>query len=105
MTQKNMSNAAHECGEKHVISNVILRSCCEKGYAVCQYHQQHYYRITDAGADFMRSWLGLPEGVMPTTFINPGGVNYIRTARGRRFATPEADRESYVPMNRTSSNN
>ncbi|KAF5116474.1 hypothetical protein DV454_001668 [Geotrichum candidum] len=45
-----------------------LQSLTSKGYAKTRFSwQYYYYTLTDSGVEYLRNWLGLPNGVVPAT--------------------------------------
>lgn len=47
-----------------------MQSLTSKGYVKTQFSwQYYYYTLTDEGIEYLREFLGVPEGVVPTTLM------------------------------------
>lgn len=47
-----------------------MQSLTSKGFVKTQFSwQYYYYTLTDEGIEYLREFLGVPEGVVPTTLI------------------------------------
>lgn len=66
-----------------------MQSLTSKGFVKTQFSwQYYYYTLTDEGLDFLREFLGVPEGIVPQTLMEqpiPQRQHPERRQGGRRF--------------------
>ncbi|GAV28606.1 hypothetical protein PMKS-002079 [Pichia membranifaciens] len=66
-----------------------MQSLTSKGFVKTQFSwQYYYYTLTDEGLDFLREFLGVPEGIVPQTLMEqpiPQRQQNFRREGGRRF--------------------
>lgn len=57
-----------EIDTKNLYVIKALQSLNSRGYVKTQFSwQYYYYTLTDAGVEYLREWLHLPEGIVPAT--------------------------------------
>lgn len=48
-----------------------MQSLTSRGFVKTQFAWQHYYyTLTDEGVEYLKEFLGLPEGVVPKTLLD-----------------------------------
>ncbi|KAF5092448.1 hypothetical protein D0Z03_002858 [Geotrichum reessii] len=69
VAQKDYNKAVHEEIEtKNLYVIKALQSLTSKGFVKTRFSwQYYYYTLTDSGVEYLRNWLGLPNGVVPAT--------------------------------------
>lgn len=66
-----------------------MQSLTSKGFVKTQFSwQYYYYTLTDEGLEYLREFLGVPEGIVPQTLMEqpiPQREQPQRRNGGRRF--------------------
>ena len=78
-----------ELATKNLYVIKAMQSLTSKGFVKTQFSwQYYYYTLTDEGLDFLREFLGVPEGIVPQTLMEqpiPQRQQNFRREGGRRF--------------------
>ncbi|KAF5094046.1 hypothetical protein D0Z03_002208 [Geotrichum reessii] len=68
VAQKDYNIKHNEIDTRNLYVIKALQSLTSKGYAKTRFSwQYYYYTLTDSGVEYLRNWLGLPNGVVPAT--------------------------------------
>lgn len=78
-----------ELSTKNLYVIKAMQSLTSKGFVKTQFSwQYYYYTLTDEGLEFLREFLGVPEGIVPQTLMEqpiPQRQQNFRREGGRRF--------------------
>ncbi|TID25431.1 hypothetical protein CANINC_002967 [Pichia inconspicua] len=63
-----------------------MQSLTSKGFVKTQFSwQYYYYTLTDEGLEFLREFLGVPEGIVPATLMEQPIPQREQPQRPRKF--------------------